>query len=151
MSARHSFTVKDVCAALDGVSRSRVHGWAQLPPFSAIPTQERSARRFSRADLLTFAVLRTLEDQFGARGAQLARVSAGIHEYLSAPRAAGMDPWLFVPLAEGPARPVPGQVIAEPGWVIDLARERERIDRYLGVLPAQRELPLVGGIGRAGP
>lgn len=151
MSARHSFTVKDVCAALDGVSRSRVHGWVQLPPFSAIPSQERSARRFSRADLLTFAVLRTLEDQFGARGVQLARVSAGIHEYLAKPQPAGMDEWLFVPLAEGPARPVPGRVIAEAGWVIDLARERERIDRYLGVLPPQRELPLMGGLGRAAP
>ena len=151
MSARHSFTVKDVCAALDGVSRSRVHGWAQLPPFSAIPTQERSARRFSRTDLLTFAVLRTLEDQFGARGAQLARVSASIHEYLAGPRSAGMDQWIFVPLAEGSARPVMGQAITEPGWVIDLARELERIDRYLGILPAQRDLPLMGGVGHADP
>jgi hypothetical protein len=151
MSARHSFTVKDVCAALDGVSRSRVHGWVQLPPFSAIPSQERSARRFSRADLLTFAVLRTLEDQFGARGTQLARASAGIHEYLSAPQPAGIDQWLFVPLADGPARPIPGREIAEAGWVIDLARERDRIDLYLGVLPPQRELPLIGGLGRASP
>lgn len=149
MSARHSFTVKDVCAGLHGVSRSRIHGWVQLPPFSAIPSQERSARHFSRADLLTFAVLRTLEDQFGARGAQLARVSAGIHAYLSTPQPAGMDECLFVPLAEGLARSIPGQVIAEAGWVINLARER--IDRYLGVLPPQQELPLMGDLGRAGP
>nr|WP_093190160.1 hypothetical protein [Thiocapsa sp. KS1] len=151
MSARHSFTVKDVCAALDGVSRSRVHGWVQLPPFSAIPSQERSARRFSRADLLTFAVLRTLEDRFGARGTQLARVSAGIHEYLSAPQSAGTDDWLFVPLADGPARAVLGRAIAEAGWVIDLARERERIDLYLGILPPQWELPLMSGVGQVNP
>ncbi len=151
MSARHSFTVKDVCAALDGVNRSRVHGWVQLPPFSAIPSQERSARRFSRADLLTFAVLRTLEDQFGARGAPLARASAAIHAYLSTPQPAGSDDWLFVPLTDGPARPLTGRAIVEAGWVVDLARERERIDRYLGVVPPQRELPLMGGMGRAGP
>jgi hypothetical protein len=151
MSAQLSFTVKDVCAALGGVSRSRVHGWVGLPPFSGIPSRERSARRFSRADLLTFAVLRTLEDQLGARGAQLAHASAAIHAYLAAPRPTGADDWLFVPSLDGPARPVRDQAITEAGWVIDLARERDCIDRYLGVLPPQRELPLVGGVGRASP
>jgi len=151
MSARHAFTVKDVCAALDGVSRSRVHGWVQFPPFSAIPSQERSARRFSRADLLTFSVLCTLEDRFGARSTQLAQVSAGIHAYLSTPQPTGTDDWLFVPLTNGPARPVRGRAITEAGWVIDLAPERERIDGYLGILPPQRELPLMGSVGRAGP
>lgn len=147
MPTRHAFTVKDVCALLEGVSRSRVQGWVQLPPFCAKPVRERSARRFSRADLLTFAVLRTLEDGFGARTAHLAQVSAGIRQYLSAPHQAGIDDWLFVSLGDGSARPVKEQSIAEPGWIIDLGRERERIDRYLGVLPSQRELPLVAGVG----
>ena len=61
MSTIKSFTAKDVCTALGGISRSRLHTWAQLPPFCKRPTRERSARRFTKADLLTFAVLQTLE------------------------------------------------------------------------------------------
>lgn len=151
MSAHHAFTAKDVCAALGGVSRSRVHAWAQLPPFSDMPTHERSARRFNKADLLTFAVFRTLEDHFGARSSQLAQVSAGIHQYLSAPRQTSLEEWMFIPLGGGPARTAQPQPISGAGWVIDMARERERIDIYLGVTPPQRELPLMAGIGPVGP
>lgn len=151
MSARHAFTAKDVCAALEGVSRSRVHAWAQLPPFSGIPTQERSARRFNKADLLTFAALRTLEDRFGARSTQLAQVSAGIHQYLSTPRQTSIEEWTFIPLEGGPARPAQPQPVSGAGWVIDMARERERIDLYLDIAPPQRELPLMAGVGQSGP
>ncbi|TDX24807.1 hypothetical protein DFO67_12053 [Modicisalibacter xianhensis] len=35
------------------------------------------------------------------------------------------------------------QAIASPGWVVDMARERERIDLYLGISPPQQELPLI--------
>ncbi|EIC22968.1 DNA-binding protein [Thiorhodovibrio frisius] len=151
MSTRHAFTTKDVCAALKGVSRSRVHAWVQLPPFSGIPTQERSARRFNKADLLTFAALRALEDCFGARSAQLAQVSAGIHQYLSTPRQTSIEEWIFIPLDGGTARPSQPELVSGAGWVIDMARERERVDRYLGFAPPQRELPLMAGVGQSGP
>jgi hypothetical protein len=151
MPDRHVFTVKDVCAALGGISRSRVHAWVQFPPFSAMPSQERSARRYSRVDLLTFALLHTMEEQFGARRVQLAGVATGIRDYLSAPHPMGKDDWLFIPLADASARPVHEKPITEAGWVMHLARERERVDRYLGVLPPQRELPLMADVGQASP
>jgi len=111
---------------------------------------ERSARRFSKADLLTLAVLRTLEDQFGARGKQLGQLSAGVHQYLLTPLQASSEEWVFVPLRDGVARAVQTQPISEPGWVIDIAHERERIDIYLGVAPPQRELPLIANVSQAG-
>lgn len=151
MAPSYIFTAKDVCAALEGVSRSHVHTWAQLSPFSATPTHERSARRFSKADILTFAVLHTLEKRFGAKINQLAQVSAGIHHYLSLPRQTSTEEWVFVPLNGGPARPVQPQPIVETGWIVDMAYERERIDIYLGIAPPQRELPLMAGIGQVGP
>ncbi|MDP2834512.1 MAG: DNA-binding protein [Pseudomonadota bacterium] len=150
MVTPHSFTAKDVCSALGGISRSRIHGWAQLPPFSAIPTMERSARRFTKADLLTLAVLQTLEEQFGARATQLGKVSAGIHQYLLTPRQANAEEWLFVSLRNGGVHLVQAQPVSEAGWVIDMVRERERIDIYLGVAPPQRELPLIANVSQAG-
>jgi hypothetical protein len=145
-----SFTAKDVCAALGGISRSRLHGWAQLPPFSEMPTQERSARRFEKTDLLALAALQTLEERFGARAVQLEPVSAGIHQYLLTPRHTLAEEWVFIPLRGDGVRAIQTLPIAEAGWVIDMARERERIDLYLGVAPPQRELFLPGGAPLAG-
>lgn len=143
MSAIRSFTAKDVCAALGGISRSRLHTWAQLPPFCERPTQERSARRYNKADLLTFAVLQTLEDILGIRRKNLGSVSAAVHHYVQAPRSAPTEEWIFIPQSEGSVHLIQMQNIANSGWVIDMARERERVDLYLGLTPPQRELPLI--------
>lgn len=144
MSAIRSFTAKDICAALGDISRSRLHNWAQLPPFCERPTYERRARRYTEADLLTFAVLQTLEDTLGIRRRNLGSVSAAVHYYVQAPRRAPMEEWVFIPQQdEGSVHLIQGQNIANPGWVIDMARERERIDLYLGLTPPQRELPLI--------
>lgn len=146
MSAIKSFTTKDVCAALGGISRSRLHIWAQLPPFSERPTCERSARRYSKADLLTFAVLQTLEEVFGMKRGGMGSVSEAIYHYVSAPRQAPVEEWVIIPVDEGAVRMVQEQSIATPGWVVDMARERERIDLYLGLTPPQQELPLITDI-----
>jgi DNA-binding transcriptional MerR regulator len=146
MSTIKSFTAKDVCTALGGISRSRLHTWAQLPPFCERPTRERSARRFTKADLLTFAVLQTLEDMLGMRRRDIRSISAAIHHYVRAPRQTRMEEWIFIPQDEDDEEIVlliQGQNFASPGWVIDMARERERIDLYLGLTPSQRELPLI--------
>lgn len=145
MPTAKSFTAKDACAVL-GVSRSRLHQWAQLPPFSERPTRERSARRFSRADMLTFAVLHTLDDAFGVKSRDLAGVSARIHEYLNAPRHIPYEELVFIPVANGEVHAVEEQTIAGAGWVIDMTKERERIDVYLGVRPPQQEFPLMTDI-----
>lgn len=111
---------------------------------------ERSARRFTKSDLLTLAVLQTLEERFGAKATQLGQVSAGIHQYLLTPRQASAEEWAFVSLQNGGVRLLQAQPALEEGWVIDMARERERIDIYLGVAPPQRELPLIASVSQAG-
>lgn len=146
MSAIKSFTAKDVCAALGDISRSRLHQWAQLPPFSERPTRERSARRFSKADLLTFAVLQTLEDAFGAKCRDLTSVSAAAYQYFNTPRQTPVEEWVFIPLVSGEAHLVQVCPIESAGWVVDVTRERERIDVYLGVRPPQQEFPLMTGV-----
>lgn len=111
-----------------------------------MPTLERSARRFGQADLLTLAVLQTLEDQFGVKGKQLGQLSAGIHQYLLTPRQTRAEECVFIRLYDGEVHAAQAQPISEPGWVIDMARERERIDIYLGIAPPQRELPLIANM-----
>lgn len=143
MKNHASFTIKDVCKALDGVSRSRVHSWTQLSPFSNIETTERSARRFSMADLLTMAVLKSLEDQFGLKNRLLGDFSNGIYQYLSLPRAIRGDEWIFISQVNGITQRIESLQINQPGWIMDMAEERNRINIFLGIDPPQRELALI--------
>lgn len=143
-----ALTIKDVCVALGGISRSRIHAWARLPPFSLTETFERSARRFSPADLLTLAALQTLEKQFGLRYRQLSFFSQGIHQYFIEPRTITPVEMVFIRLRDG--RVLPLSRANEAGYLLDMAWERERINTFLGISSPQGELPLMSSIGVAG-
>lgn len=73
-------------------------------------------------------------------------VSEAIYHYVRAPRQAPLEEWVIIPVDEGAVHLVQEQHIDTPGWVVDMARERERIDLYLGLTPPQQELPLITGI-----
>jgi hypothetical protein len=141
-----SFTVKDVCLALGGVSRSRIHMWTRLRPFSLTQTSERSARRFSITDLLTLSALQKLEDIYGIKSSHTCIFSEGIHSYLARPKAVEGSEYVFVRLQDGVVLKFDSLSIYEPGLILDIAEERERINVYLGITPAQRELALVASV-----
>lgn len=146
MAQAFSFTVKDVCHALGDVSRSRVHAWTRLPPFSLIETSERSARRFNVTDMLTLAALQKLEDVYGIKSRHLGHFSEGIHRYLAQPKAISLDEFVFVSLSDGTVRNLDAGTINGPGWVLDITEERERVNVYLGIAPPQRQLALVASV-----
>lgn len=148
MARALSLTVKDVCQALGGVSGSRVHAWTRLPPFSSVETSERSARRFDVADVLTLAALQKLEDVYGIKSRHLGHLSAGIHRYLAEPKTVGSDELIFIRLEDGVARSLDTDAVTEPGWVLDITEERERMNVFLGIVPRQRELVLMVGMPR---
>lgn len=141
-----SFTVKDVCHALGDVSRSRIHAWTRLPPFSLTETSERSARRFDVTDMLTLAAFQKLEDVYGIKSRHLSHFSEGIHRYLAQPRAISTDELIFVSLNDGTVRNLDTASVSEPGWILDIAEERERINVFLGIAPRQRQLALVASM-----
>ena len=141
-----SFTVKDVCRALNGVSRSRVHTWTRLRPFSLMQTSERSARRFNVTDMLTLAALQKLEDVYGIKSSYIGRFSEGIHRYLAQPKSIGGGEHVFVRINDGAVRNLEVFSVNESGLILDIAEERERINVYLGITPPQRELVLVASV-----
>lgn len=140
-----TFTIKDVCLALGGVNRSRVHAWTKLAPFSLMRTSERSARRFSTTDLLTLAAVQTLDDTFGLRNSILSIFSPSISQYLIEPRAITSVELVFLRLRDGLV--LSPTLSDEPGYLLDIARERERINIFLGIASPQRQLPLMKSIG----
>lgn len=141
-----SFTVKDICHALGDVNRSRVHAWTRLQPFSLMETSERSARKFSVTDMLTFAALQKLEDVYGIKSSHLGHFSEGIHSYLAQPKAISSEELVFVSLNDGSVRNLNAVTVNEPGWILDITEERERINVSLGISPPQRQLTFVASV-----
>ena len=141
-----TFTIKDVCHALGDVSRSRVHTWTRLPPFALIETSERSARRFDVTDMLTLAALQKLEDVYGIKSRHLGHFSEGIHRYLAQPRAISTGELIFVSLNDGTLSNLEAASVNEPGYILNIAEERERINVFLGIAPPQRQLALVASM-----
>lgn len=141
-----TFTVKDVCHALGDVSRSRVHTWTRLPPFALMETSERSARRFDVTDMLTLAALQKLEDIYGIKSRHLGHFSEGIHRYLAQPRAISTGELIFVSLNDGTVWNLDAASVNEPGCILNIAEERERINVFLGIAPPQRQLALVASM-----
>lgn len=138
-----TFTVKDICHALGDVSRSRVHAWTRLPPFALMKTCERSARKFDVTDMLTLAALQKLEDVYGIKSRHLGHFSEGIHRYFAQPRAISTGELIFVSLNDGTVWNLDAASVREPGCILNIAEERERINVFLGIAPPQRQLALV--------
>lgn len=144
----HTYTIKDVSQLLGERKRSRVQQqWTKLPPFADRPTHERSARRFTRADLLTFVVFDVLEERFFVKVHSLGRISRGVHEFLQQPWSAHADGRVLLDLENGQVAPF-SESDARQGFLVDLTPIRERVDVFLGLVPEQREIPLsVGASG----
>lgn len=107
---------------------------------------ERSARRFSVTDMLTLAALQKLEEVYGIKSSYLGRFSEGIHRYLSQPKAVAGSEYVFVRMNDGAVLSLEAVSVNEPGLILDMAEERERINVYLGITPPQRELALVASV-----
>lgn len=109
-------------------------------------TSERSARKFSVTDMLTFAALQKLEDVYGIKSSHLGHFSEGIHSYLAQPKAISSEELVFVSLNDGSVRNLNAVTVNEPGWILDITEERERINVSLGISPPQRQLTFVASV-----
>lgn len=109
-------------------------------------TFERSARRFNVTDLLTLAALQKLEDVYGIKSNHLGHFSEGLHRYLAQLKAVKSGELVFVRMNDGVVLSLEAVSVNEPGLILDIAEERERINVYLGITPPQRELALVASV-----
>jgi hypothetical protein len=96
--------------------------------------------------MLTLAALLKLEDIYGMKSRHLGHFSEGIHRYLAQPKAMGADELIFVSLKEGTVKNLDTASVSEPGWVLDMAEERDRINVFLGIAPPQRQLAFMASV-----
>lgn len=116
MSTVRSFTTKGVCASLEGISCSKLHSWAQLPPLSERPTRE-----------------------------SMVNASVSVHQYVCIPRRAQAEEWIFIPQKGDLTYSIQDQNFSDLDWILDMTREHDRIDFHLG-LASQQELILMTSV-----
>mgnify|MGYP000267100964 CR=1 FL=1 len=133
-------TRKDICSALQ-VPEHRIRTWMVREPFRSRSTAARKARTFDATDLMLLAIAQTLEDQYKLRGEGLDNVLPVLSTFLRRPQHtyAGL---LFINVRDWSVEDASSDTYLEPGLLIDVLPDQERVTRYLGLTPAQAELAL---------
>jgi len=134
-------TRKDICAALQ-VPEHRIRAWMARQPFKARSTAARKARAFDVTDLILLAITQTLEDKYHLKGNGLDSILPALNNFLRRPQYSNESGMLFINTQNWSIQTATPEIYREPGIVIDILPDQERVTRYLGLTPAQAELAL---------
>src|SRR5690606_5193272 len=93
-------------------------------------------------DLLILAIAQTLEDQFMFRGDGLDAALPALERFLRRPQHHRASEFIFINTNNWSIEFLVKEIDREPGIVLDVSQERQRISRFLGFAPAQEELAL---------
>lgn len=122
------------------VEEHRVRQWMQLAPFSSRQAVARSPRRFDLHDLELLAIAHDLLERYGLSAAILERVLPELELYLRRQKIQGEPERAVLSVENWRIKEVDGPL--PPGFIVDIEAARNRVGRFLGVIPAQEELPL---------
>jgi hypothetical protein len=125
-------TTTDVCE-VTGYSRHQLRGLlAELPVYSSQKTVARVAREFTHADLVTLAVVHTLETRYSARREAVASISTLLRKTLTGPKAVNRDARLLVSFDPPAVSYLTGDASPQDGIHISLGPIFQRVDTYMG-------------------
>ncbi len=135
----------DACE-VTGYTRNQLRAMLRdLPAFACEDSVEKSARIFTRNELLAICVIARMETKHGVRRAAISDVASKIKESLQGPRPVNPNAWLKVSFEPPVVTYVDGNVALEEGNLIPLGPIFDQVDRYLGAYSysgVQSELPL---------
>ena len=133
-------TRKDICSALQ-VPEHRMRAWMEREPFKSRATSARKARVFDTTDLTLLAIAQTLEDRYKLRGDGLDKILPGLNTHLRGPQSA-KEGYIFINICDWNIQDASSGTYLEPGLLIDVLPDQERVTRYLGLTQPQAELAL---------
>ncbi len=134
-----TYTRKDVCRLLS-VEEHRVRQWMQLAPFSSRLAIARSPRRFDLHDLELLPIAHDLLERYGLSARVLESVLPELEFYLRRQKPRSEPERAVFSVETWCVEDVDG--LLPPGFIVDIEAARDRVGRFLGVIPAQEELPL---------
>ncbi len=133
---------KDICGALS-VGRHQLRAWTNdLLPYRLQQTKERSARRFQPADLLFFAVIKHLTEEFGLSLSFIERFSAELYECIREPHSLIAENFLFISNSGYKCEKLDKDNVVGEGIVVDIHLAQDVVCRFLGLSTRQTQLQL---------
>ncbi|MES2356406.1 MAG: hypothetical protein V4568_18795 [Pseudomonadota bacterium] len=143
--------MNDACE-VTGYTRNQLRGMLRdLPSFVESETTPRSARAFTRTELLAICVITQMESRYGIRRAAIGTVVEQLLSTLQGPRPINPAARLNVIVESGLVTYLSENSGVTEGLLIPLGPIFERVDHYLGGhsdAGEQAELPLGPGILR---
>lgn len=131
MKAR-KITTTDVCK-VTGYSRHQLRGLlAELPVYSGQKTEARVAREFTHADLVTLAVVHTLETSHRARRDAVASISNLLRKALTGPKTVNRGARLLISYEPPAVSYLTSESLPQDGTLVSLGPIFQRVDTYMG-------------------
>lgn len=142
MAEQITLKTKDICEALN-IGRHQLRTWVDnLPPYANHPKAERSASRYTPADLLNFAVIKHLTEQYALSLPFLSKCSESLYSCIREPQSLTSGRFVFI-TAHGTSHfTIALDRVLQEGIVVDLRPPQALVYQYLGISPQQAQLQL---------
>lgn len=143
MRAR-KITMSDACE-VTGYTRDQMRGMLRDLPLFAPPSSPRTARTFTRNELLVICVVAVLESRYGLRRGAIVNLIPALMSTLQGPRVANKTAHLNLVIDPCSVTYLPDNTAGLEGIILPLGSIFERVDHYLGGYSeagTQTELPL---------
>ncbi len=142
VSRRITIKTKDICDALN-IGRHQLRAWTNtLAPFCNRETKARSAYRYDSADLLYFALIKHITENFGLSLPFISRFSEKLYSCIREPRSLARPPFLFISEQGNCCEQLSLEKIDREGFIIDVTLAQTLVYQFLGLSPQQAQLPL---------
>ncbi|MFC1750512.1 MerR family transcriptional regulator [Pseudomonadota bacterium] len=124
---------KDICEALS-IGRHQLRIWTDiLSPYNKQQTKARSARHYTPADLLFFAVINHLEDTFGLTPQVISRFSNELSSCIREPQSLVIDTFFFINVEKNVCERLDNRVSAKEGIIVDIKPAQMLVCEFLGL------------------
>ncbi|HHJ20830.1 MAG TPA: hypothetical protein ENJ84_13555 [Gammaproteobacteria bacterium] len=142
MADKITIKTKDICDTLN-IGRHQLRAWTDtLAPYCNRKTKERSAFRYDSADLLYFALVKHIIENFGLSLPFIARFSEALYSCVREPQSLTHPSFLFISEQCNSCERLSLDKIDREGFIIDVNPAQTLVYQFLGLSTQQTQLQL---------
>jgi hypothetical protein len=142
MADKITIKTKDICDALN-IGRHQLRSWTDaLAPYSYRQTKERSAFKYDSADLLYFALVKHIIENFGLSLPFVARFSEALYSCVREPQSLTQPQFLFISEQGTSCVRASFDKIDREGFLVDINPAQTVVHQFFGLSAQQTQLQL---------
>ncbi|PCJ99984.1 MAG: hypothetical protein COA45_03995 [Zetaproteobacteria bacterium] len=142
MPDRITLKTKDICEALE-IGRHQLRAWTDtLPPYCYRKTKERSAYRYDSVDLVYFAVIKHIINNFGLSLSYIGGFSDALYSCIREPQSLTSHSFIFISEQGRKCGRLNPDGVNVEGLIVDLQPAQTLVYQFLGLPSQQTQLQL---------